>query len=84
MRCVRQKKFEGHQETIDDFCRRYIRENADSIWTTAACVEPKCVGAGETLQLKPLFGYRWQARSPGWCMSNERMWIVSFVCMLLA
>ena len=39
--------------------RGYVGENADSIWAHAACVPPTPLGAGQSLEVPALFGFRW-------------------------
>ena len=39
--------------------RGYVGENADSIWAHAACVPPTPLGAGNSLEVPALFGFRW-------------------------
>ena len=43
-----------------DEWRRAIGENADSVWTRAACAEPEPTGAGSTARTPALFGYLWR------------------------
>ena len=39
--------------------RGYVGENADTIWANAACVPPTPLGAGQSLEVPALFGFRW-------------------------